>query len=326
MSWIKRHRFQCYKCEKFVDEGVYIKHHDGEVFVCIRCFLSDALHETIRDILLSGKEEDIRDVVRVLKGVNELIEDNPLVQGIRHVIDLWFNKYPSPIFMSNIIGDWPYKINPQRIVDYLVHEQIFSISQESLVPGEILKKLIKLYVTNKSIFTDIAKVVTGLATVRFLVDPNNPKLRSIFAVLQALRSCLDEAIPYYKVKGYRCKLCGMEFATRYDIMQHIQSHGLMDDVAEISDDLFQEYVEEIKGEVIGYLCRELLFIEKASTYGVHRTTKYLRKLITHGAVLATESDHAVVEMNGNRYIVVDASWMRIRERMRNLERQIIRQR
>jgi energy-converting hydrogenase Eha subunit F len=87
-----------------------------------------------------------------------------------------------------------------------------------------------------------------------------------------------------------------------------------------------KYVEEIRGDAIGYLCRQALFLQSATAYGVHGISKYLRRLIIDGVLLPVRGDDAIIEKGGEMYVVVDPSWIRVRERMKSLERKIIRQR
>jgi hypothetical protein len=317
--------YRCGRCGKLV-KGVYNVEIDGKKMLwCLRCFLSHGLHETIRDMLLSGREEEVKDVLRVLKGLNDLIDDNSLVQGIRHLIDSWAERYPKPLSLDDI--PWPYIIEKETVVKYLEDEQIFRIAAGGqLEPGVLLEKLLKLYPTNRSFFTELVKVVTGLATVRFLVDPENPRLRSVYATLQSLAACLDEARPHYKVKGYRCKLCGAEFATMYEVENHIlEKHSLEGGFEERTGGDVREYVEEVS-ELVGYLCRWEHFTRSAVAYGVHNITKYLMRLLKDGVLLPAKSDEAFVDREGERYVVVDPSWIRFRERMRSLERKVVRQR
>jgi hypothetical protein len=318
--------YRCGHCGKLV-KGVYNVEIDGKkVLLCLRCFLSHALHETIRDMLLSGREEEVKDVLRVLKGLNDLIDDNPRVQAIRHLIDSWAERYPRPLSLDDI--PWPYTIKIETVVKYLVDEQIFRVAAGGqLEPGALLEKLLKLHATNRSFFTELVKVVTGLATVRFLVDPENPRLRSVYATLQSLAACLDEARPHYKVEGYRCKLCRAEFATMYEVENHIlEKHSLEGGFEEHTRGDVREYVEEVRSELVGYLCRWELFIQNAVAHGVRDITKYLMGILKDGVLLPAKSDEAVVEREGERYVVVDPSWIRFRERMRSLERKIVRQR
>ncbi len=319
--------YRCGSCGKLV-KGVYDVEIDGKkVLLCLRCFLSHTLHETLRDMLLSGGEEEVKDVLRVLKGLNDLIEDNPRVQAIRHLIDSWAERYPRPLSLDDI--PWPYiGIKTETVVKYLVDEQIFRVEAGGqLVPGALLERLLKLHPTNRSFFTELVKVVTGLATVRFLVDPENPRLRSVYATLQSLAACLDEARPHYKVEGYRCKLCGAELATRYEVENHIlEKHSLEGGFEEHTGGDVREYVEEVRSEVVGYLCRWELFTQSSVAYGVRDITKYLMRLLKDGVLLPAKSDEAFVDREGERYVVVDPSWIRFRERMRSLERKVVRQR
>jgi DNA-directed RNA polymerase subunit RPC12/RpoP len=318
--------YRCGHCGKLV-KGVHNVEIDGKkVLLCLRCFLSHTLHETIRDTLLSGREEEVKDVLRVLKGLNDLIDDNPRVQGTRHLIDSWAERYPRPLSLDDVA--WPYTSKIETVVKYLVDEQIFRIAAGGqLEPGALLEKLLKLHATNRSFFTELVKVVTGLATVRFLVDPENPRLRSVYATLQSLAACLDEARSHYKVEGYRCKLCGAEFATMYEVENHIlEKHSLEGGFEEHIGGDVRKYIEEVRSELVGYLCRWELFTQNAIAYGVHNITKHLMRLLKDGVLLPAKSDEAVVEKEGERYVVVDPSWIRFRERMRSLERKIVRQR
>jgi ACT domain-containing protein len=317
---------QCTLCKRYVDMWVNVVLENKEETVCFRCFLSYTLHETIRDLLRSGKEEDIKDAVRVLEGINDLVEDNPYVQGIRHVIDFWAHTYPKPVFIEDIKKTWFYKPNLEAVMNYLAEEQIFDLvtigNNLAIKPGAILVNLLKLSTTNKKIYTDIVKAITGLATVRYLVEPSNPKLRYIYATLQAIRECIDNSIAFYEIKKYRCRKCEKEFATLHEIRLHIAKEHSYENLESGSKD----FIEEVKGDIVGYLCKQNVFVEKAGVYGVHNLTKFLRSLITRGAIIAIESNEAVVEVNGEKYFVIDKSWIRVRERMRNLERRLIRQR
>jgi hypothetical protein len=327
------HIYNCDGCKKPVKGGYIVDINGKEMLLCLRCFLSHSLHETIRDMLQSGREEDIRDVLRFLRGINDLIEDNPLVQGIRHLIDVWAMRYPRPLSLSDAdLRNWYYKVSIKTVVNYLIDEQIFKISAgDQLEPGALLEKLLKLHATNKSIYRDLVKAVTGLATVRFLVDPDNPKLRSVYATIQAIANCLNELDPYYIVKGYKCRLCGAELATRYEAENHVkEKHSPELSLEEYMGDAAEggagKYVEEIRGDAIGYLCRQTLFLQSATAYGVHGISKYLRRLIIDGVLLPVRGDDAIIEKGGEMYVVVDPSWIRVRERMRSLERKIIRHR
>ena len=305
--------------------------HGDDRIVCIRCFLAYALHETIKDMLKHGSEEDLRHVIRVLKGINDLVEDNPLAQSIRYVIDEWAHRYPRPLPVSELERKWKYSFDLDKVLKYLASEGILvrtkfvSSSQVILSPGDVLRDLLKRFPTSKGFFKDIVRAVTGLAVVRYLADPETRKFRYIYATLQAIAACIDsgEREPVYEVKGYKCRFCGKEFSTRTEVRTHILREHSYE--IECSDEhCISNYMEAITGKQLGEWCKHSVFVEKASVYGVGSLNRYFRYLLTRGAILPQEEEEVVKERDGEKYVAVDIAWIRVREHMRALERQIIR--
>ena len=333
MRYGQRRSYQCHFCGRFTDEAVFVWLDGSQKILCIRCFLSYTLHETVRDMLDHGNEDDFRSVVRVLEGINDLIEDNPLVQAIRYVIDTWAQKYPQPLYLDELERKWKYRQTIDKVVEYLRMEEIFSKARfpgsdrEFLAPGPILKSLLKRFPSSRGFFQDVVKAITGLAVIKYLSDPQSLKLRMIYATLQAIGVCAkNKKEVYYEIKGYTCKLCNATFKTREEIRTHIlRDHGY-----EIAwnniDECLHKYISEIKGKPLGILCKYFLFIEKANVYGVRSITKYLRYLLTRGAILPRAGNEAIMDKNGEKYVIVDLAWIRVRERMRTLEKQLIRTR
>jgi len=332
MPYYTRQKYTCEFCHKNTSEIVFVKINNLDYRLCTRCFLSYALHETIRDMVTSGREDDFKCALRVLEGINDLVEDNPLVQSIRFVIDEWARKYPKPLFKDELEFNWRYRFNVSKILDYLMREGILierkspSSNRIVIAPGDLLQDLLNRYPPlTKGFFKDVVKTITGLAVVRYLSDPTSPKLRAIYATLQAIKKCTEcpSTKPYFKKKEYICKICGDKFVNKDEIKEHlIVNHK--DKVAyKDVNESFSEYVE-ISGEEIGKKCEYDLFVEWASIYGV-RIDKYLRILLTRGVILPQEGDEVVVEEGDKKYIIVDLAWIRLREYMRSIERQIVRQ-
>jgi len=338
MSYELRSRYTCAYCHKTYNARyvpfVVIKMHDKEEIWCIRCFLAYALHETIKDMLTSGEEEDFKSAIRVLEGINDIVEENPLVQAIRDTIDRWVQKYPQPLYRDELEAHWKWRrLSLDRVLQYLRDEEIFVESRFvksnriHISPGRILRILLKRYSSSKSLFKDVVKAITGLAVIKYLSDPQSLKLRMIYATLQAIGVCAkNKKEVYYEIKGYTCKLCNATFKTREEIRTHIlRDHGY-----EIAwnniDECLHKYISEIKGKPLGILCKYFLFIEKANVYGVRSITKYLRYLLTRGAILPRAGNEAIMDKNGEKYVIVDLAWIRVRERMRTLEKQLIRTR
>ena len=329
----RRLYFKCYFCGKYSRDIVIAYIDDVKRYVCIRCFLSHILHETIKEMLKYGNEEDLKYAVRVLEGINDLVEDNPLAQAIRFVIDEWAQRYPKPLYVDELERRWRYRFNLNKVLDYLASEKILVKSKFSgsdrlvLSPGDMLRGLLRRFPSSKGFFKDLVKAVTGLAVVKYLADPKTRKFRMIYATLQALAACIDDTgkEPYYEVKGYRCKLCNNTFSSKTEVKLHIlKQHSYEIDCDIDDDECFSKYVSEITGKQVGVWCRYGFFIKKASVYGVGVINRYLRYLLTKGAIIPIEGDEVVVERKGDRYIAVDIAWIRVRERMRQLERQVIR--
>lgn len=323
---------ECSFCGKNTSDIVAVNVDGVEKEICLRCFLAWILHDTIKDMLVNGKEEDLRHVVKVLEGINELVEDNPLTQGVRQVIDEWVQKYPKPLYINELTAKWKYKIEVDKVISYLASEgilvrsQLSGIPQNVLSPGDILKKLLQKYPSTKGLFSEVVKAITGLAIVRYLIDPENPKLRSIYATLQAINMCISEGKrePVYEVKGYKCKLCDKTFLSRVELKQHfILEHSFENENIE---DYLDSNVEIVKGKKLGEWCKEAYFIEKAGVYGVNNIQAYLRRLLTKGALIPPEGDEIAMEREGEKYVAVDESWIKVREYMRVLEKQRIRNR
>ncbi len=328
-----RRYYRCYLCSKY-SRDIVVAYIDGDYrTVCIRCFLAYALHETIRGMLRDGNEEDLKHVVRVLEGINDLVEDNPLTQAIRYVIDEWAQSYPKPLYVDELERGWRYRLDLDKVLDYLASEKLLirsrfqGSSRESLSPGKLVRDLLRRFPTSKGFFKDIVKAVTGLAVVRYLADPKTRKFRAIYATLQAIASCIESSDrePAYEVKGYRCRLCGKVFSSKTEIRLHILKDHSYEIVCS-DDSCIQNYIELIPGKQIGEWCRYAFFVEKASVYGVGRVNKYIRYLLTKEAIVPQEGGEVVVERNGEKYVAVDIAWIRVRERMRMLERQIVRTR
>jgi len=334
MGYRYRKKYRCYFCGRHTRDIVSVLFDNEVRILCIRCFLSYTLHETIKDMLRYGNEEDLISVVRVLEGINDLVEDNPFVQAIRYVIDEWAQKYPQPLYVDQLEARWRYRFPLVKILKYLQDEEIFVMAsfpgskRVVISPGDLLRSLLKRYSSSRDFFRDIVKAITGLAVVRYLIDPQSLKLRMVYATLQAIAACIERGTNqvYYKIMGYKCKLCNGVFSTKSEIKMHLlREHSYEISCSDI-DECFHDYVIEIKGKPIGILCRSTLFIEKASVYGVGNISKYLRNLLTRGAIIPQEGDEIIREEDGVKYVVIDPAWIKVRERMRMLERQLIRPR
>ena len=325
--------FKCYFCGKY-SKDVVAAYIDGDRrYVCIRCFLSYVLHETIKDMLKHGNEDDLKYVVRVLEGINDLVEDNPLAQSIRFVIDEWAQRYPKPLYIDELGRKWRYRLDLDKVLSYLSSEDILLVSRfpgsnRSVLTAEnLLRDLLRRFPSSKGFFSDIVKAITGLAIVKYLADPKTRKFRMIYATLQALAACIDDTCkePYYEVKGYKCNLCNNVFSSRTEVKLHILNQHPYEIDCDIDNaDCFYKYVSEVTGKQIGMWCRYSLFIEKASVYRVGVINRYLRYLLTKGAIIPVEGKEVVVERKGDKYIAVDIAWIRVREYMRQLERQLVR--
>lgn len=326
--------FKCYLCGKYSKSLVIAYIDNAERYVCTRCFLSHILHETIKEMLKYGNEEDLKYAVRVLEGINDLVEDNPYAQAIRFIIDEWAQRYPKPLSIDELKWKWKYRLSLDKVLDYLASEEILIRSKLSgsnyliLSPGDILRDLLRRFPSSRGFFRDVVKVSTGLAVVRYLADPETAKFRKIYATLQAIAECLNDndREPYYEVKGYRCKLCKSVFLSKDAIKFHIlkQHYSYEIDCDINKDECFFKYVSEIPGKQLGVWCKYIYFVRKACVYGVGDINRYRRYLLTKGVITPMKGEEVVIERKGDKYIAVDIAWIRVRERMRQLERQVIR--
>jgi len=287
-------------------------------------------------MIFSGQEEDFSYALRVLEGINDLIEDNPFVQCIRFVIDQWAQKYPQPLYKSEIEYSWRYTKTFQKVLEYLKDEEILieratESNRVVLVPGNLLQELLRRYPpTTRPFFKDLIKAITGLAVIRYLIDPSNPKLRSIYALLQALKVCIEsnQMEPYYRINKYYCKLCNPPLEVgedKFSAIQHLKDSHEDKVFYEGLEECLANYIEVRGVDMIGVKCDYDVFVEWASIYGI-RTDKFMRNLLSRGVVLPEESYEAIVEERGKRKIIIDIAWVRAREYMLTLERQIVRSR
>lgn len=324
------HKLECYFCQKFTGDVVQVYIDNNWRYVCRRCYLARLLRDTILSMLKEGSLDNLQYIIRVLEGINDLIEDNPNTQAIRYVIDMWSQKFPErELYIRDLASNWSYKIPLQKILEYLLSMKIFEIKQleigKIISPGPLLKKLLEMHSSSREFFQCVVKVLTGLATVSYLVDPKNKKLRKIYAVFQAINAYIDDnsKIPYYEIKGYKCKICNAIFKTTSDINDHVsKTHNLTDREA-------SQYREEIFGDIKGYWCEYSVFVEKASVYGVKKLERLKRDLISRGVIIPREGEEIVMRIrdrNGieREYVLVDIAWFRVRERMRALERELRR--
>lgn len=330
------HKYECYFCKRHTSDVVFAYIDGDKKVVCQKCFLAYILHETIKSVFKHGNEDELRYLVRVLKGINDLVEDNPQAQAIRTVIDKWAQKYPQPLYLDELVADWHYKVSLDAVLDtlstegILVRARLSGLDRVVLSPGETLRELLKRFPTSKGLFSEVVKAVTGLAVVGYIADAKNPKFRALYATLQAILACIEDSEKelVYKEKGYRCKLCGNIYATKAELKSHIfkeHGHKIMCGDEECLRD-YIEVVYEDRDREIGVLCRLEHFIAKAGVYGVENIDKFFRSLVTKGAVVPREGNEIVVERDGKKYVVVDIAWAKIRELMRTLERQIVRTR
>jgi len=329
---MQRRLYQCYICKKSYRSDVVEVDIDGASrTVCLRCWFAYCMHLVARDVLQNGGEEDLRHLLRVLEGINDLVEDNPMVQALRHVIDEWANKYPRPLYVDELEAKWRYRLGLDKVLKYLEDEGIFRRAQLAgvnkiiLSPGDLLRSLLKRFSTSRGFFRDLVKVVTGLAIVRFLKEGEIPKIRAIYATVRAISECIESGVsaPVFRVKGYKCKCCNAIFATRHEATRHLlERHA--SEIGCSSDECLSSYIEPVADAQIGMWCRESFFISKAGVYGVRNINKFFRELLTRGAIVPVEGDEVVIEVNGERFIAVDNSWGRFVERMRTLERQLVR--
>ena len=113
----------------------------------------------------------------------------------------------------------------------------------------------------------------------------------------------------------------MNFLQKKHLKEHHEDRVLYEGL----DECFNRYIT-IKGEeIIGVKCDYDTFLEWASIYGV-RQEKFIRNLLSRGAILPKESDEAIIEDKSGKKVIVDIAWVRAREYMLTLERQIIRSR
>lgn len=325
-------KYQCHYCNKYVyasDVASEVMIDGMKRYICIKCHLSRSLYDAIINMLTYGDEEGFRQVARVLQGVSDLIEENPLAQAVVYVINEWSQKYPGQtLYVKELESKWRYNISLQQILGYLSSTGIFIIDGGALSPGHVLKKLLLRFPSSKDFFKDVIKIVTGLAVIRYAKDPLSKKFRMLFATLQAINACIDDEYtePYYEIKGYKCKFCGAEFALMRDAKRHAledHSHCITTYDADDEESLYNSF-EVLTGKQLGVLCRYEVFIEKAGAYGVSNIGKFMRYLLTKGVIVPPESDDLIVVKKGKKYIVVDLAWIRVRERMRDLERQLRR--
>lgn len=328
----RKKRFKCYVCGRYFDSNITEIYIDGQPrIICIWCYLPSLLYQTLQILLDEGDEKDISTAVRVLEGINDLVEDNPLIQGIRVVVDEWFHTHPKPLYLDELYGRWGYRLELDRIIQYLKDEDLFVVtnlgnsSRNILAPGKRLKKLLTKFPTSRALFRDVVKIVSALIVVKYLADPQTRKLRMIYATLQAIGTCIDnkEREPVVKAKGYRCDFCSEMFSTKIEARTHLQREHYYQ-LECTSNECIDSHIEIIGEDVIGEWCDYTTFIEKASTYGVGSLTKYLRYLLSRGVIIPIEGDEVVMEKDGKKFIAVDMSWIRLRERMRGLERDLTR--
>ncbi|MEM1712346.1 MAG: hypothetical protein QW517_06090 [Thermofilaceae archaeon] len=282
----------------------------------------------MKDMLVNGSKEDVEQAVRVLEGINDLVEENPHAQAIRYVIDKWAHEYPKQISLDELAKEWRFAIDMNIIIEYLESEGIlprarYSRASEAATPSlDLMSRLLSMFPSQKEFYTRIVKAVTGLAVARYLTDPRNRRLRMIYATLQAISSHLSEGDrePVQEIKGYSCKICGKTFS----LLTEAKSHVLNEHAFEVEDE--GSAIDEILGRKLGEWVKLSFFREKASLYGVGDFHKYLRYMLTRGALIPREGDFMIKRWGGEEYIAVDEAWIRVRERMRTLERQLIRSR
>ena len=330
-----RRYYECYLCGKY-SRDIVVAYIDGDNrVVCIRCFIPYILHETIRDMLRNGSEEELRYVLRVLEGLNDLVENHPLAQAIRYIVDTWAQRFPKPLRKSTLETSWRYRLRLNKVLSYLASEGILVESRlqgsSSIVisPGPLLRDLLKKFPTSRGFFQDVVRAVTGLAIVRYLADAETRKIRSVYATLQALAECLDDSLksPVYKIKGDKCRICDRIYSLKVEIKTHLlKEHAYKVNCDLNKEECFNQMVETITGEKIGVWCRLNLFISKAGVYGISNLSRYLRSLLTRGVIIPQEEEEIVVERNGEKFVAVDIAWIKVRERMRMLERQLVRPR
>jgi hypothetical protein len=332
----KSRKYHCYHCHRYVSDVVKVIINREEKYICIRCHLSLLLHDTIVNILKYGTEEDLKCLIRVLEGINDLVEANPLIQAIIYVIDRWSHKYPQPLYLHELMNEWKYKVPLQKVLNYLSSEGIFEIllthtGHKMLSPGYVLRELLKRYSSSREFFENVVKIITGLAIVAYLVDPESLKLRMIYATLQAINACIDDKCtkPYYEIKGYRCKLCEgtkqVVFASKDEARKHaLEDHFRQVNCDIIDEECFNKYFEILTGRQFGVWCRYNIFVEKASVYGVRKISRFLRYLLVKRVIVPLEGDEIVKEIEGDKYIAVDFAWIKIREYMRQLDKELIR--
>jgi len=330
---LRLHKYECYFCRKVTSDVVEIYVNGARRYICRRCYLARLLHDAILSMLRDGNEDTFSYVLRVLKGINDLIEDNPQAQAIRYVIDVWSQKFPEPLYVDELESRWKYMISFQKVLRYLISEKIFRIEQtnfgrEVIRPGPLLEDLLKMFPSSRGFFRDVIRAVTGLVTVNYLSDPETRKFRKVYAILQAINVCIDDEnkIPYYEIKGYKCKLCEDVnqpiFASMAEVKEHIlKTHSIDCDLNE--EVCFNSCVEYVFGKQIGIWCKFLTFVEKASVFGVE-ISKFFRDLLTRGVILPSEGDEVMRHIKEEKYIAVDIAWFRVRERMRALERELRR--
>jgi len=313
---------KCQRCGKYKRVLCDI---NGEL-VCLDCLRGIAFYKVLRE---GFRDPRIRgDILKVSMDVASLVWGNPIARAWLWPLVLWF--YSRDIGMELTIEvlerSWRFKPPLEEVFRLYMEERIFNVVEEGgkriLVEGEALQEMLQKYRDRSDLYDIVTNWAFGFIIARLHEEPSAPDFRYVYAVLKSIGGMITEdgkvkAEPYYRVTGYRCKLCGKKTDTREEMRRHLMRDHL------VPTDEMHEHIE-VEKEVVGYLLEVHDLIKSARREHI-RPEYLIERIEKGGAVVPDDPDiPRFIEKDGRRYLVVSPAWIRVLIRTREYERELTR--
>jgi hypothetical protein len=230
-------------------------------------------------------------------------------------------------YYEDLQKSWRYKTSLDKVMKIYIDEGIFKIinenNKEVIVEGDALSEMYKKYGDREDAYDIIGAWVSGLIISRLHEEADAPDFKAVNGIIKALaEKVIDsegniKAMPYTKVVGYRCKICGAKFSRKDEVCGHLINNHFIP-----SDEVMAQVEEE--SITTGHLLELEYLLDVLRREGVS-PERFIDRMEKLAILISKDSDTPrIVDQDGKRYIVIDPSWVRIVARTRTREREFIR--
>jgi hypothetical protein len=315
---------KCERCGRY-KRGLY---NVNGMIICSNCIRKIAFYKVFSE---GFKDPSMRgDVITVGLDLGNMTWLNPFAQAWYYPILLWvfYKDYNIKFKLSDLKLKWRYKTPLEQVLKFYIEEKIFRIvveeNEELIVEGDALKEMLDKYGDMPDALDIIGSWISGLIISRVRAEAETPDFRVINAIVDALSKYIDpdgniKAIPYSKVVGYRCNLCGYLIPSKDEAKKHVSlSHRIPSD--EVMNYLREESIS------IGYLVKLSVIDQSLRKEGV-QPERFVERIEKFGVLVHEDPEEPrIVDRDGIRYVVVHPAWFRVLTRTRMYERDLIRNR